>query len=73
MLPERYQELGLPNFGVWSLVAKLSFVQKQLGFNDTAGQMMMQAYDAFLMELGVYGIGFTKDFETYGILATEWT
>ena len=34
---------------------------------------MMQAYEAFLMEVGVYGNGLAKDFETYGILATEWT
>ena len=70
MLPERYQGLGLPNFVVWSLAVKISFVQRHLG---AVGQMMIQAYEAFLMEVGVYGNGFAKDFETYGILATEWT
>ena len=70
MLPERYQRLGLPNFVVWSLAVKISFVQRHLG---AAGQMMIQAYEAFLTEVGVYGNGFAKDFETYGILATEWT
>ena len=49
---------------------KTSFVQRHLG---AAGQMMIQAYEAFLTEVGVYGNGFAKDFETYGILATEWT
>ena len=51
MLPERYQGLGLPNFVVWSLAAKISFVQRHLGFNNAAGQMMMQAFEAFLMEV----------------------
>ena len=58
---------------VWSLAAKISFVQRHLGFKDAAGQMMMQAYKAFLMEVGIYRNGLAKDFETYGILATEWT
>ena len=73
MLPERFQGLGLPNFVVVCLAAKIFFLQQHLGFDDAAGQMMQQAYEAFLMEVGLYGDVLSLDFEAYGDLATELT
>ena len=73
MLPERFQGLGMPNFVVECLAAKIFFLQRHLGFDDAAGMMMQQAWEAFLVEVGLYGDVLTLDFEAYGGLATDLT
>ena len=35
--------------------------------------MMAQAYEAFIIEVGLYGDIFTYDFDRYGVLATDGT
>ncbi|KAL7530661.1 hypothetical protein ACHAWF_003466, partial [Thalassiosira exigua] len=50
------------------VAAKIFFIQRHLGVDDVAGQMMRQAYEAFLMEVGLYGDVVSLDFEAYGDL-----
>ena len=73
MLPERYHGLGMPNYVVNCLSAKIFFMWRHWGFGGATGQMMTQAYEAFLVEVGLYGDVFTRDFKRYGMLATDGT
>ena len=73
MLPERYHGLGMPNYVVNCLSAKIFFIWRHWGFGGATGQMMTQAYEAFLVEVGLYGDVFTRDFKRYGMLATDGT
>ena len=49
MLPERFHGLGLPNFVALSFAAKVYFLQRHFGFEDAVGEMMMQAFEAFVL------------------------
>ena len=55
MLPEMYQGLGLPNFLVLSLASKVSFLQCNWDFPGSTGDMLRFNYEAFLVEVGLYG------------------
>ena len=73
MLPEWFQGLGLPNFVVLCLAEKIFFMQCHLEFEEAVGEMMLQAYEAFLIEVGLYGDVLTRDFTRSGSLATDLT
>ena len=72
-LSERFQGLGLPNFVVDCLAAKLFYMQSVWGFDCAAGHMMMQAYEAFLIEVGLYGDTMQHSYKQYRGLATDGT
>ena len=72
-LPIKYQGLGLPDFVSLSCAAKVSFMLRHWGFDDAAGKAMMQAYEAFVMESGLYGDIFSQSFKHLGVLTTEGT
>ena len=71
MLPERFHGLGLPNFVVLCLAAKILFMQYHLGFEEAVGEMVLQAYESFLIEVGLYGDVMTRDFKKFGCLAKD--
>ena len=73
MLPERFHGLGLLNFVVLCLAAKIFFMQCHLGFVEAVGEMVLQAYEAFLIEVGLYGDVLTRDFTKFGCLVTDLT
>ena len=54
MLPERFHGLGLPNFVINFLTEKLHVMYYHFGFERTVGEMMTQACEAFLIEVGLY-------------------
>ena len=72
-LPVKYQGLGLPDFVIVSLGAKISFLLRHWGFDDVAGQAMMQAFEAFVVKCGLYGNVFDSDFKRLGCLSTDGT
>ena len=73
MLPEWFQGLGLPNFVVLCLAGKIFSMQSHLKFEEAVGEMMLQAYEAFLIEVGLYGDVLTRDFDKFGSLVTDLT
>lgn len=74
MTPARFQGLGMPNFVVWSFASKVYFLQCFWGFRDHAvGEMLHHAYEAFLMEVGLGGNIFVRDFDQLGCLASDGT
>ena len=73
MLCERFQGLGLPNFVVLCSEANVSFMECHFGFEDGAGHMMIHAYEAMLMEVGLYGNQFSHNHKKWQGLATENT
>ena len=73
MLPEIYQGLGLLNFVVIAFAAKVYFLQSHWGFEGATSDAMQFAYEAFLVEIGLYGNVFSHAFEKYKILATNGT
>ena len=73
MLPEWFQGLGLPNFVVLCLAEKIFFMQCHLDFEEAVGEMMLQAYEAFHIEVRLYGGVLTRDFTKFGSLATDLT
>ena len=54
-LPERYQELGLPEWGGDCLAAKIFLIQRLWGFESASTILMTHAYEAFQMEVGLFG------------------
>ena len=70
MLPERYHGLGLPNYVVHCLAVKVFFLWRHWGFDSAVGKMVAQEYEAFVMEVGMYGDVFTLDYEQYGCSRT---
>ena len=72
-LPIKYQGLGLPDFVVVACAAKVAWMLRHWGFDDTAGNAMMQAFEAFVIETGLYGNVFSQDYKVLGCLATDGT
>jgi hypothetical protein len=54
-LTERYQGLGLPNFEVHAFSKKVHFLQRKWGGKDSISEMTSATYEAFMVEVGVYG------------------
>ena len=54
----------MPTFMTMCLASKISFLFCHWGFDNTAAQAMLQAYEAFLIETGFYDkifyLGYTK-------------
>jgi len=73
MLPEIYQGLGLSNFTVVSFTKKVFFLQCNWGFTGGHYDLMQFAFEAFLIEIGLYGDVFQVVFSDFGILATSGT
>ena len=74
LLLERYQGLGLPNFTTDYLAAKLQYVQSKWGLDSAGGtHIILHAYEAFLVEVKVYGNVFKLPYDTAGCLATDRT
>ena len=73
MLPERFGGLGLPDFVLTCFASKVHFMQCNWGFADAIGSLMTHAYEAFLIEVGLYGNIFSLNFKVLGILATDGT
>ena len=52
---------------------KVFFLQTHWGFESGTSEMTMQAYEAFLVEVGSYENIFTLDYDKFGVLATDTT
>ena len=73
MLPEKYHGLGLPNFAILSLSGKIHILHEHFGFKNALGEMMHQAYEALVIEVGAYGNTLSLPFAEYGALGTKNT
>ena len=73
MLPPIYLGLGMPNMVVNCLAGKIFFLQCSWGFEEAECEMMRQAYEAFLIEVGLSGDVFQRNFAKLGILSTPGT
>ena len=72
-LPERYQGLGLPEWGGDCLAAKIFLIQRLWGFESASATLVSHAYEAFQMEVGLFGNILAQDYNQYGCLATNGT
>ena len=54
-LPERFQGLGMPNFIVVAFASKVFFLQCHWGFSGATADSLHWNYEAFIMEVGLYG------------------
>jgi hypothetical protein len=70
-LPEAYQGIGLPNFGLHALAAKLQFIQCNWGFTDAASKDSSMGYESFLMNVGMYGNTLDLDYKSFSGLAVD--
>ena len=71
LLPKKYHGLGLPNFALLALVANIHVLQCHIAFKDELGEMMRQAYKAFVVEVGAYSNILSLNFRIYGALSTK--
>jgi hypothetical protein len=72
-LPECYQGIGLPNFALISLSAKLQLIQGIWGFKDAASKSLRMGYESFLMDIGMYGNVLALNYNDFSVLATDHT
>ena len=72
-LPEMYQGIGLPNFALLSLAAKLQLIQCSCGYGDAASLSLAMGYETFVMEIGMYGNTLGYNYKKYSPLATDGT
>ena len=72
-LPERFQGLELPDFVVLAFACKILFLQCHWGFKGATARMVMSTFETFMLEVGLYGNNFTKDYKKYGRVATDNT
>ena len=72
-LPEVYQGIGLPNFGLHALAAKLQFIQCNWGFTDAASKGLSMGYESFIMNVGMYGNTLDLDYKSFSRLAVNGT
>ena len=73
MMPTSYQGLRMSNFMVLAFASEVSFLQCFWGFEDAVGSMHLQAYETFVVEVGLGGTIFTRDFKNLGCLSTDGT
>jgi len=73
MLPETFQGLGLPNFTVVAFAKEVFFLQCNWGFTGGHCDLMQFSFEAFLIEIGLYGNLCQMAFADLGILATSGT
>jgi hypothetical protein len=72
-LPECYQGIGLPNFSLISLSAKLQLIQCIWEFKDAASKSLRMGYESFLMDIGMYGNVLALNYNKFLVLATDHT
>ncbi len=70
-LPEAYQGIGLPNFSLNLLAAKLQLIQCLWGFSNAASLSLTMGYESFLMDIGLYGNTLGYDYKRFAVLATD--
>ena len=58
---------------VHCFAAKVFLLQCFWGFDDAVGAMTQQAYETFLVEVGIGGNVFNWDIKKYGCLVTDGT
>ena len=73
ILPERYQVLGLPNFEVRDLSKKIHFLQRKWDGNNSTSKMDETTFQAFMIEVGMYGNIFSRSWEEFTVLAAKHT
>lgn len=73
MLPPRYQGLGMPNFVIDCFALKVFFIQCCWDYDCPWGQLMVHAYEAMMVEVGLYGNLLTQDYDSCSHLATKGT
>ena len=70
-LPERYQGLGLPNFEVHALSKNIHFLQHKRNGNDSTSKMAETTYEAFMVEVRMYGNIFSRSWDEFNALTTK--
>lgn len=73
MMPEMYGGLEMTNFVLRSFADKIFFLQRHWGFGGATASAMMFAYEAFLIEVGLYDNIFLLDYNQLSCLATDGT
>ena len=72
-LPTRYQGLGIFDVNVERLGQKLFWIQRYWGTGGLEGQMLLHAFEAFSIHLGLDGNPFSYSFQKYGHLTiSSW-
>ena len=61
-MPEQFQGLGLFDFNVDRLGAKILFLRRHWNMPKTMGRVLMQAFHVFQMDTGLQGNIFTRKF-----------
>ncbi len=72
-LPEMHQGIGLPNFALISLAAKLQYIQCNWGFNEASSRSLTMGYESFLMEIGLYRNPLGHNYTRFSALAMDGT
>jgi hypothetical protein len=72
-LPEAYQGIGLPNFSLHLLAAKLKLIQCLWGFSNAALLSLTIGYKSFLMDLVLYGNTLGYNYKCFAVLTTDNT
>ena len=72
-LSERYQGLYLPNLEVYPLSKMIHFLQRKRDGNVSTSKMAGTTYEAFMVEVGMYGNIFSRSWEEPNVLATKHT
>lgn len=70
-LPERYQDLGLPDFEANAFSKKMHFLQRKWDGQDSTSKMTIATYKAFMVELGTYGNILSRSRKEFKVLATK--
>jgi len=66
-----YQGLGMFDLNVDNLGLRIHFLRQHWGIPSPIGNILRQGYEAFLMDVGLNGNIFTRDFERLGQLAAD--
>jgi hypothetical protein len=72
-LPERYQGLGVSQTSRCMLSPKNHFLQRKWDGNDSTSKVAGTIYEAFIVEVGMYGNIFSRSWEEFNSLATKHT
>jgi hypothetical protein len=70
-LPKMFQGLGMFDLNVDNLGLRIHFLRQHWGIPSPIGNILRQGYEAFLMDVGLNGNIFTRDFERLGQLAAD--
>jgi hypothetical protein len=68
-----YQGIGLPNFALISLAAKLQYTQCNWGFNKALSRSLTMGYESFLVEIRLYGNTLGYNYNTFSDLVMDGT